>query len=103
MRERAGEELEKIGAAAEPALRRALEGKPSAEATKRIEALLAKRSTPGVSPERVAATRALEVLELAGTPEARRLIKSLADGAPGTPATTEAREALERLARTRRE
>jgi len=43
--------------------------------------------------------RALEVLELAGTPEAGRLIKSLAEGTPGAPATEEAQEALGRLGR----
>jgi RNA polymerase sigma factor (sigma-70 family) len=99
VRERASAELENVGAAAESALRRALEGKPSAEVHKRIEALLAKLSPSGASPERVAASRALEVLELAGTPEARRLINSLAEGPAGAAVTAEARETLERLAR----
>ncbi|HKI38066.1 MAG TPA: sigma-70 family RNA polymerase sigma factor [Gemmataceae bacterium] len=99
VRERASEELEKLGAAADAALHRALESKPSAEVRKRIEALLAKRSPAGMSPERLTALRALEVLELAGTPEARRLIKSLAEGDPAAPATAEAREARERLGR----
>jgi WD40 repeat protein len=99
VRERASAELERLGAAAEAALRKALEGKPSAEAKRRIESLLAKRSPAGVSSERLTALRALEVLELAATPEARRLIKSLAEGTPGAPATIQARETLERLGR----
>jgi WD40 repeat protein len=96
VRERASAELEKLGAAAEAALRKALEGKPSPEAKRRIEALLAMRSVAGVTPERRTALRALEVLELAGTPEARRLIKSLAEGPAGAPLTVEARETLDR-------
>jgi len=61
--------------------------------------LLGKPLRIGVSPERLTAMRALEVLELAGTPEAGRLIKSLAEGTPGAPATEEAQEALGRLGR----
>jgi WD40 repeat protein len=99
VRERASTELAKVGAGADAALRKALEGKPSPEAKRRIEDLLAKHSTAGVSAERLTALRALEVLELAGTPEARRLIKSLAGGQADTPLTDEAREALERLGR----
>jgi WD40 repeat protein len=98
VREKASAELEKIGAA-EAALRKALGGKPSPEARRRIEALLAKRLPAGVSPERLTALRALEVMELAGTPEARRLIKSLAEGLAEAPATAEARETLDRLGR----
>jgi WD40 repeat protein len=99
VRERASAELEKHGAAADAALRKALDGKPSPEMKRRIEALLAKRPSAGVSPERLTALRALEVLELAGTPEARRLIKSLAEGPAGAPLTIEARETLDRLGR----
>jgi WD40 repeat protein len=98
VRERASAELEKLGPAAEKALRKALDGKPSPEAKRRIETLLEKRPG-GVPAERLTALRALEVLELAGTPEARRLIKSLAEGPAGAPLTVEARQTLERAGR----
>jgi hypothetical protein len=45
--------------------------------------------------------RALAALEYAGTPEARRLLRSLAGGAPGPWLTGEAQTVCERLARQR--
>jgi WD40 repeat protein len=99
VRERASEELEKFGVTADTALRRALADTTSAEVKKRIETLLGRRTTPGVSPEHVVATRALEVLELAGTPEARRLIRSFAEGPDAAAVAAPAREAVERLGR----
>jgi hypothetical protein len=91
--------LKKFGAKADAALRRALAGKPSAEVRRRVELLLADRPAPGVFAEEVTAGRALEVLELAGTSEARRLIRSLAEGPVGAPVAEAARAALERLGR----
>jgi RNA polymerase sigma factor (sigma-70 family) len=97
MRERASAELKKIGTAAEAALRRALEGNPSPEAKRRIEVLLEHPSMTGVAPEFLAALRALEVLQLIGTPESHAVVKAAAKGVPGTPATEAAREALGRF------
>ncbi len=100
MRERAARELEGLGSAAEPALRKALAGKSSVEARNRIEKLLeqeaAQRSSP--TPDRLRQMRALEALELAGDGAARRLLKELAGGMPGVWLTEEARAALGRLA-----
>jgi RNA polymerase sigma factor (sigma-70 family) len=98
-RQQAGEELAKLGELAGPALRRALEGKPSAEARRRIELLLGQVGEPGADPDRLRSLRALEVLERIGTPDARRVLESLAQGAPEARLTEEARTALGRLAR----
>jgi hypothetical protein len=100
VREKAARELEGLGSAAEPALRKALAGRPSVEARNRMEKLLdqeaRQRSSP--TPERLRQLRALEALELAGEGEALRLLKELAGGMPGVWLTEEARAALGRLA-----
>jgi hypothetical protein len=84
---------------AEPALRKALAGRPSAEARRRLKALLRKLAgRPAASSARVRALCYLEVLEHAATPEARKVLKGLAQGpAPGY-LGQEAKAALRRLA-----
>jgi WD40 repeat protein len=77
VRERATAELEKLGGAAEAALSEALEGGPSAEVRMRVQQLLEKASRPVGA--RLRALRMLELLERIGTPEARELLKTLAD------------------------
>src|SRR5439155_8384254 len=100
VRERAARELEGLGSAAEPALRKALAGRPSVEARNRMAKLLEQearqRSSP--TPDRLRQMRTLEALELAGDREARRLLKELAGGMPGVWLTEEARASLGRLA-----
>jgi hypothetical protein len=98
-RERAARELEKLGRLAEPALRQALAGKPNEEMRRRAFALLARLAPEEMSADELRQGRALEVLEYAGTPEARRLLEELARGAPGPLLTTWASAALERLRR----
>jgi hypothetical protein len=95
VRQQAAAELERLEAAAEPALRRALEGRPSLETRRRLERLLARLET--WSPERLRTLRAVEALERAGTPEARRLLNALAEGAAGAWLTREAAAARDRL------
>jgi hypothetical protein len=97
VREAASQELEKRGASAEPALRKALEKHPSAEARQRLESLLKKLESP--SAEQLRDLRALQVLEYVDTPEARQVLETLAKGAPGARLTREAKASLERLAK----
>jgi len=97
-REKATEDLEKIGGAAEEALRKAMTGEPSAELKQRIELLLGKLRTASASAGHVREARALELLEHLGTPEAADLLKELAKGPPEAWLTKEAKAALKRVA-----
>jgi RNA polymerase sigma factor (sigma-70 family) len=94
-REKATKSLEAFAHRAEPQMRKTLAGNPSVEAKRRIEhALEAARPS---SPERRRELRAVEVLEMLGTPEARELLASLAGGAKESFLTSEARAAVGRL------
>jgi Tol biopolymer transport system component len=95
VRVRAAAGLAKLGAEARPALLEALRGRPSVELRRRVELLLRKLDA---SPETLRTVRAVEVLERIGTPEARRLLRALAGGAPSAHRTREAQAALKRLA-----
>jgi RNA polymerase sigma factor (sigma-70 family) len=92
VRQNAEVELEKMGSRIEPALRKAMEGKPSLEVRQRIEAVLAKFAS-----ERLRQIRALEALELMNTSEARRLVETLAKGEPHAWLTQEARAISKRM------
>ncbi len=94
-RQKAAAELAKVIDQAEQPLRRALKNAASAEAKRRIEALLRGAEVP--SPERLRELRAVEVLERAGTAEARKLLGELAGGANDARLTREAMEALGRM------
>jgi hypothetical protein len=96
-REKATRELRALGDAVELRLRQALDRNPSAENRRRIEDLLARLDEAAPSGEALRALRAIEVLEHIGTPEASRLLKALADGAPEARLTREAKAALQRL------
>jgi WD40 repeat protein len=99
-REAASAALSRLGAEAEPALRVALEGKPSPEVRRRARELL--RALPagphGPTAKEMRASRAVQALEQIGTPEARRLLEALAKGAAEARLTREAAAALGRLA-----
>jgi RNA polymerase sigma factor (sigma-70 family) len=99
VRQQAARELEELGELAEPALRQALEGRPSAEVRRRIEGWLREWEDGVPAPERLRVLRAVEVLENVGSPEARRLLETLAGGAAEARLTHEAAAALRRLAR----
>jgi RNA polymerase sigma factor (sigma-70 family) len=99
VREKARTELGKLGEAVAPALRRALEGKPSPEAGRRMEALLHKLRKVSPDPERLRELRALEVLERIDGTEARQILAALAGGMPEARLTQDARAALERVDR----
>jgi WD40 repeat protein len=102
VRDKATKQLAALGKEAEPALRQAQKESSSAEVRRRVEELLRRleESKDGpLSPERLRELRAVEVLEYIGTPEARRLLESLAKGPEGILVTEEARASLDRLAR----
>ena len=96
-REAASRELARMRYRAEPMLRRALEGKPSLETRRRLQAILAEPNRP--PREDLRRLRALAVLERLGTPEARRILEKLASGAAARE-TREAQAALQRLQRS---
>jgi WD40 repeat protein len=98
-RETASRELEKLGMEAQPALRRVLEGKPSAELRRRVEALLAAPSGWTTHPpESLRRMRVIVVLERIGTAQVAAVLKTLVQGDPAARATQAAQAALERLA-----
>jgi WD40 repeat protein len=99
VRQKAVEELAKLGDRAVPALQKVLEDKPSPETRKRIEELLELSRGHVLSGDTLRELRALEVLERVGTAEARGVLRELAKGAPGARLTRTARAALERLER----
>jgi hypothetical protein len=89
VREAAARELDKLAEAAVPAYRKAPAEQPSVEQRRRLEGLLAKHAE---SPQR-RAVRAIEALELAGTPAAKQLIVRLTKGEPELRLTQEAKRA----------
>jgi hypothetical protein len=99
VRERASRELERLEECAEGALCQARAGRPSAEVRRRIDLLLERLRTLRLSPspERRRLSRAVDVLEQIGSPEARALLAGLARGFPAADLTVEAKAALERL------
>ncbi|HEY7426476.1 MAG TPA: sigma-70 family RNA polymerase sigma factor [Gemmataceae bacterium] len=99
VRQQATEELERLGEQAEPALRKALAGKPELEVRRRLEQLVEKLTEPVPSPDRLRALRAVEVLEHIGTMEAQGILESWAKGALEARLTQEAKASLERMAR----
>jgi RNA polymerase sigma factor (sigma-70 family) len=90
-------ELRGFGERAAGPLRKALKGTAELELRRRIEQLLDEAERDAHGPERTRMRRAIQVLELAGTPEARQLLRTLAQGAPDAHLTDSAKEALDRL------
>lgn len=95
-REAAETALAKAGPLTEPAVRRALEGKPTAEARQRLEKILAGISHRPTA-EDIVQSRVVHAMELANTEAARKVLVEWAAGVEGTWLTTDARAALERL------
>jgi hypothetical protein len=93
-REAAMGELETLGERVVPALELVLARKPSLEQAMRIRSLLAR-----IDADRLPAwqRRALILLESIGDADARRLLRTLAGGAPAALLTREAKAALDRL------
>jgi hypothetical protein len=96
IREKASEALERIGDVAQPALRTKLAEKPSLEVSQRIERLLSRIDEQQPDPQLLRALRAVEVLEYIGSPEAKKVLETLATGAEGARLTKEAKASLGR-------
>jgi hypothetical protein len=98
VREAASARLREFGPAAAGALRMALEKPASNEARRRAALLLEAldRGQVARSAEDLRLLRAIRALELIGTAEARRVLASLAEGAPDADLGQEARQAIER-------
>src|SRR5262249_24961950 len=94
VREKAARELQHAGQAGLPALRKAREDPPSEEVRRRVEQLLEKLESSGLSGEQLRSLRAVELLERVGSPEARRVLEGLTKGNPDAPLTQEARASL---------
>jgi hypothetical protein len=99
VRERALVELAKLGKQVEPALRKALQSRTTAEVRLRVGILLKKLDDLAMPPEDLQALRATVVLERIGSPEARQVLQALAGGAPEARLTREAKASLVRLAK----
>ena len=97
VREAADAELKKLDVLAEKALRQALQSEPPLELRRRVEQLLQGINAPVPSVETLRVHRALAVLEHIASPQARELVRTLAQGAPDAHLTREARAALGRL------
>jgi WD40 repeat protein len=99
VREQAGIELAALGPAAEPALKKRLQAKPSLEVVGRIEKLLGSIQSMRPSQDQLRVIRAVEILEHIGTPKAIAFLRELAGGAEGAHLTSHAKEAIERVDR----
>jgi WD40 repeat protein/beta-lactamase regulating signal transducer with metallopeptidase domain len=96
VRKEAAANLVKVGEQAVPALQKVLATSPPLETRKRVEELLDRLTGGTLTTEQLRVVRAVEALERMGTPEARRLLQVLAEGAPGALPTREAQAALAR-------
>ena len=98
VRERAEQALARFGDLAEPALRAALEAKPSAEVRQRVKGLLDRVSEKSLllPPLTVEKLRAVRVLEQIATPEAKSVLKQVAETGEDSALQAEASAALKR-------
>jgi len=96
-RQRAMKELLGLHEVAEAALEAVLAGNPPEELRLRVLQLLDRVKRGGAPAERLRPLRAVEVLEMIGTAEARQLLRALARGAARDLLTEQAQAALERL------
>jgi WD40 repeat protein len=92
-------ELAALGGFAENSLRQALAKKPNLEKHRRLEELLRMLNDDRVAGEHLRALRCVEVLEMIDTAEARRVVQTLAAGAPEAELTRVAKGALRRMKR----
>jgi hypothetical protein len=93
VRSKADQALQKLGAAAEPDLRKALQG-TSLETRRRIEVLLDRLVNHDLTADELRHARAVEVLQTIASPVARALLTRWAGGDPAAILSVEARKAL---------
>jgi hypothetical protein len=98
-RQQAESELRALGDLAGPALRKALAADPPLDVRQRLERLVdrLRKQTDGTAQLRE--LRAIELLELIGTPDACQVLQAIAAGAPGARLTLQATGAMQRLGR----
>jgi WD40 repeat protein len=101
VRQEARDELELLGEAAAPALRRVLDDEPPLDLRREVQRLL-DRASGDPPPERRRIIRAIEVLEQTGTPEARAALAFLAGQRERAVVAKQAKASLERLVRRSR-
>lgn len=98
-RRKATAELERLGELAVEPLKAAAAKNPPLDLKQRIDKLIEKGGTRKLQGDQLRELRAVEVLELAATPEAKKVLNALAKGAPDARLTREAKAAAERLAK----
>lgn len=95
VRRNASRELRRMAHLVQEQLQEASHNHPSRETQQRCKVLLSATGSSLVShPEELCALRAVAVLERIDTPQARRVLKTLSQGAPGSFLTEEAKTAL---------
>ncbi|HEY7329331.1 MAG TPA: sigma-70 family RNA polymerase sigma factor [Gemmataceae bacterium] len=97
VRQKATDELARVGGAITLQLRRTLENKPSLEVRGRVQQVL--DQTRDWTVGHLRDHRAIQALEHIGTYQAKELLQNLAAGSPGALRTEEANAALLRLAK----
>ena len=97
VRETATRQLRKMGEQARPALRKAMQDKPSLELRQRAQGLLDDLESADLLGENLRDRRAVAVLEHLASADAQQLLRVLTAGAPGARLTEEAKESLARL------
>jgi hypothetical protein len=96
VRDAATKALEDAGHQVRDPIQKALEGEVTLETRRRLEYVLNKLEA---IPVAVQTARAIQVLELIGSPDARGVLEAMGRGAPGARITEEATAALIRLAK----
>jgi WD40 repeat protein len=96
VRDRASQELVRLDVQVIPALQKALGGKISVEASRRIHQILEKLEAQDGTSENLRAVRAVELLEHIADADSLALLQTLAGGAAHARLTLSARDALRR-------
>ena len=99
VREKASNDLARLGELAEPFLRKTLQRPPSLEVRHRVELLLDRLETSRLAPDQLRALRAYEVLERIGGSQARQLFETHASQLSAGRLGREAQASLDRLTR----